>query len=261
MGENKRRLAAAASLTEQVAAAQRLHAAGRLSEAQDVYRRVLQADATRADAWLGAGILARDSGAGDSAIKLFARAVALAPNDADARMHYAWALQDGEDIHAAAVQWRAACALRPDDAVWWESLGVVEQAAGNTDSAAEGYRRANELEPAAIRRVKLATLISPIPASRAAIAAERVRMAAVLDEILAADAVAPVSDPFAARLWTNFYLAYHGDSDRELQIKTAAAYQRICPSLQYVAAHCAQPHDRERPPGISPSAAEATDGR
>ena len=251
MGEKKRRLAAAASLTEQVAAAQRLHAEGRLNEAQDIYRRVLQVDATRADAWLGAGILARDSGAGDSAIKLFARAVALEPNDASARMQYAWALQDGEDIGAAAIQWRAACALRPDDAVWWESLGVVEQAAGNIESAAEAYRRADELEPATFRRVKLATLISPIPASRATIAAERERMASVLDEILASETVQPVSDPFTARLWTNFYLAYHGESDRELQRKTAAAYLRICPSLKYVAAHCGQPDGQERPAASS----------
>jgi predicted O-linked N-acetylglucosamine transferase (SPINDLY family) len=267
MGEKKRRLAVAASLTEQVAAAQRLHADGRLDEAQDIYRQVLQVDATRVDAWLGAGILARDSGAGDSAIKLFARAVALAPNDADARMHYAWALQDGDDIHAAAIQWRAACALRPGDAVLWESLGIVEQAAGEIERAAEAYRRADELEPAAFRRVKLATLVSPIPASRASIAAERERMDAVLDEILAAETVQPVSDPFTARLWTNFYLAYHGENDRALQSKTAAVYQRICPSLKYVAAHCEPTRGASAPgngpgaAGRSPSVPETMNGR
>lgn len=239
MGEKKRRLAANAALTDQVSAAQRLHAAGRLKEAQDVYRAVLQSDSTRADAWLGAGLLARDSGIRDAAVKLFGKAVELAPDHADARMHYAAALQDGEDFDAAVVQWRAACALRPHTAAWWESLGVVEQAAGNTENAFAAYRRANELEPAAFRRVKLATLISPIPTGREAIAAERARMASVLDELLASD-LSPVADPFAARLWTNFYLAYHGENDRDLQTKTTAVYRRICPSLNYVAAHCGQ---------------------
>ena len=246
MGEKKRRLAAAAALTEQLAAAQRMHAAGQFKEAQDIYRQVLDADATRADAWLGAGVLARDSGMRDAALKLLVRAVGLAPGNADARMHYAWALQDGEDFDAAALQWRAACALRPDDAVWWESLGVVEQAAGNTDSAADAYRRANEIEPAAFRRVKLATLISPIPASRAAIATERARAAEVLDEMLASEEIRPVPDPFAARLWTNFYLAYHGIGDRDLQTKTTAVYRRICPSLNYIALHCTQPDGRDK---------------
>jgi len=240
MGEKKRRLAAAAALTERLAEAQRLHATGRLQDAEKLYRQVLEADAKRGDAWLGAGVLARDGGAPGAAVRLFAQAVALAPDNADAHMHYAWALQDGEDFDAAAVQWRAACALRPDDAVWWESLGVVEQAAGNTDNAAEAYKRANELDRAAFRWVKLATLIPPIPASRAAIATERARMAAVLDEMLAADDMQPISDPFAARLWTNFYLAYHGLNDRDLQTKTTAVYRRMCPSLNYVAAHCAE---------------------
>ncbi len=247
MGEKKRRLAAAAALTEQLAAAQRLHAAGQLREAQDIYRQVLQADATRADAWLGAGVLARDSGMRDAALNLLAKAVGLAPENADARMHYAWALQDGDDFDAAAVQWRAACALRPDDATWWESLGVVEQAAGNTDNAAEAYRRSNEIERAAFRQVKLATLMSPIPASRAAIATERARMAVVLDEMLAAEDMQPVSDPFAARLWTNFYLAYHGINDRDLQTRTTAVYRRMCPSLNYTAAHCVQTDGRDTP--------------
>jgi predicted O-linked N-acetylglucosamine transferase (SPINDLY family) len=48
-------------------------------------------------------------------------------------------------------------------------------------------------------------------------------------------------DPFGQRLWTNFYLAYHGENNRELQTKTAAVYRRICPSLDFVAAHCRQP--------------------
>jgi protein O-GlcNAc transferase len=247
MGEKKRRLAAAAALTEQIAAAQRMRAAGQLREAQGIYRQVLQADPTRADAWLGAGVLAIDSGMRDAALKLLVRAVGLAPDNADARMHYAWALQDEKDFDAAAVQWRAACALRPGDAVWWESLGVVEQAAGYTGNAAEAYRRANELEPAAFREVKLATLVSPIPASRAAIAAERARMAAVLDKMLAANDVQPIPDPFLARLWTNFYLAYHGIGNRDLQTKTTAVYRRICPSLNYVAAHCVQPGGTHKP--------------
>ena len=69
-------------------------------------------------------------------------------------------------------------------------------------------------------------------------------MHAMLDALLAESPGAVESDPFAARLWTNFYLAYHGENDRELQIKTAQIYRRICPSLTYVAAHCAQPRAR-----------------
>src|ERR1041385_8615774 len=48
MGEKKRRLAAAASITAQISAARRLHEAGQLKEAQAAYSRVLAVDPTRA---------------------------------------------------------------------------------------------------------------------------------------------------------------------------------------------------------------------
>jgi predicted O-linked N-acetylglucosamine transferase (SPINDLY family) len=132
--------------------------------------------------------------------------------------------------------------LQPGDAQGWESLGIAEQAAGNGAAAVDAYARAIALDPTPARRVKLATAISPIPPSRAAIDTERARMHAVLDELLAAPLPAAAdADPFQQRLWTNFYLAYHGSNNRDLQRKTAAVYRRICPSLNYVAAHCQRP--------------------
>ena len=240
MGEKKRKLSAAVGLTEQVAAARALHAAGQLQASQETYRRVLQSDLSRADAWQGLGILARDTGHRDTALQFFAKAVECAPDDGETRTLYAVALQEREDIDAACVQWRAACALRVEDAVAWESVGIAEQAAGNTEAALQAYERANTLTPSSARRVKGATAISPIPPSRTAIATERARMRQVLDDMLAAP-LSIESDPLQARLWTNFYLAYHGEHNRELQTKTAALYRRICPSLDYVAAHCVPP--------------------
>jgi len=240
MGEKKRRLAVAQTLGDKLSAARRLHANGKLREAQEAYREILRAEAACADAWFGLGLLARGAGAHTNAVQLLAKAVAHAPQNIDARMHYAGALQDSGDLGAATAQWRAVCSAQPRNASAWEMLGICEQAAGNLDGAVVAYQRAIDVEPTPSRRVKLATAISPIPPSREAIAAERSRMRAVLDAMLAQDPVAVESDPFAARLWTNFYLAYHGENDRELQIKTAQVYRRICPSLDYVAEHCKQ---------------------
>jgi len=244
MGEKKRRLAAADALAGQVAAARELHSAGKLQAAEEAFQRILRSSPARADAWLGLGLLAHDAGArGERVTQLFARAVSLAPDDAQARMHLATALQEREDFDGACMHWRAACTLRPDDAVAWESLAIAEQGAGNLEAAAAAYRRAAELAPTAARRVKLATAVSPIPESRATISAERERMREVLDAMLADESQfhSDETDPITAGLWTNFYLAYHGENDRELQMKAAAVYRRICPSLNYIAAHCRQP--------------------
>ena len=241
MGEQKRRRAAALSLAEKLVAAQQLHAAGKLRQAEDAYREILRTDAAHAGAWLGLGVLARAAGARTQATHYLAKAVALAPENHEARMYYAAVLQDQEDFAAAIAQWRALCAGLPDNAMAWESLGIAEQAVGATENAARAYQRAAALSPTPSHRVKLATAISPIPASRAAIVAERARMHSVLDALLAEKPGAIESDPLAARLWTNFYLAYHGENDRELQCKTAAVYRRICPALNYVAAHADKP--------------------
>ena len=37
---------------------------------------------------------------------------------------------------------------------------------------------------------------------------------------------------------TNFYFAYHGLNDRNLQVQLATLYEHVCPSLLYVAPHC-----------------------
>jgi len=140
------------------------------------------------------------------------------------------------DLETAAAEWRTACALAPDDAYCAESLGICEQALGDTAAARAAYTRAVTREPTAGRRAKLATLVSPIIASRDTMLAERAAMSAAMDALL--ETRERLDDPIDAGLWTNFYLAFHGEDDRALQVKTAAAYRHLCPSLAYVAPHC-----------------------
>ena len=40
---------------------------------------------------------------------------------------------------------------------------------------------------------------------------------------------------------TQFFHAYHGVSDRDLQVRMARVYRRRCPSLNWTAPHCSQP--------------------
>jgi protein O-GlcNAc transferase len=246
LGEKKRRAAAAMGSVSNGRAleagpllerARQLHAANRLKDAQDAYGQILRLEPLQPEAWLGMGMLARQTGARDAALELLAKAAALAPGAAEARMQYGWALQDTGHIEAAEIEWLSACRLRPGDAQCWESLGIVQQAVGKTAAAAAAYGRAYELRPSAGLKVKLATPISPIISSRESMIAERRHMDAALDELLA-EAVPAIDDPMHAALWTNFYLAYHGENDRALQAKSAQVYRRLCPALEYVAAHC-----------------------
>ena len=59
-----------------------------------------------------------------------------------------------------------------------------------------------------------------------------------LDELIANDV--PIFDPVFSAGFSNFYLAYHGLNDRELQVKIAKYYEQVCPALLFNAPHCLQ---------------------
>lgn len=254
MGESRRRQLARPSgmpaggdrrIRQLLAEAQQSKRGGRLSASKDAIEAVLRIDPACAEAWRELGLLAQEAGALDAAVNILARAADLAQDDLESRVHYAKALQNAGREEAACAEWQTICGRWPDNPGCWESLGILRQAIGDIAEAAEAYGRADVLRSSAGLRAKLATLVSPIVPSRAAIAVERNRMDASLDDLLAGNSGPALDDPLRAGLWTNFYLAYHGLSDRHLQVKTAALYRRLLPSLDHVAPHCGQ----ARPPG------------
>jgi predicted O-linked N-acetylglucosamine transferase (SPINDLY family) len=222
--------------------AQQMHRLNQLDDAKTLYRQALALAPAQPEAWLGLGVLARQVGVVDAAIQSLGRAVELAPDEPDYRIQHACALQDKGLVERAAAELRVACRLRPNDAQAWEQLGVALQGIGEVDAAADAYQRAYGLAPSASTRIKLATIVSPIIASREAMQRQRADVEAELAALLSEPAL-HIADPMRAGLWSNFFLAYHGENDRSLQIKYAAAYRRVCPALDHVAPHCSRPRE------------------
>jgi predicted O-linked N-acetylglucosamine transferase (SPINDLY family) len=198
---------------------------------------VLGIDPRQPFAWHGLAMLARATGAAEAELALLARAVQSAPENVELRLEYAGALESGGHIALVEEQFRDLCGLRPDVPHFWEALGIARQTLGEGAGAAEAYARACALQPSALRRLKLATLVSPIAASREAIAAERRAMESAMDQLLA-DPAQDLGDPMRAAPWPHFYTAYHGECNRALHAKEAAVYRHLFPSLEYVAPHC-----------------------
>jgi protein O-GlcNAc transferase len=246
LGESKRRRAAgmahgqgqSGAIERLLREAEQAHRGQRLAEAQSLFQEVVRIDPSQPFGWRGLAMLAWQSGTLESAVTLLARAVECAPEEAVLRWQYGLALQQQERYAEAAEQFKAACGLSPAAAQYWEDLGVVEQALGETGDAAQAYGRACELEPSLSRRLKLATLVSPVPASREAIIEERQRVDAGMDALLASPSGQSSDDPTRLALWSNFHWAYHGQCNRDLQIKVASVYGHLFPSLAYVAPHC-----------------------
>ena len=216
--------------------AQSVYRAGRFQESKLLFEQVLKLEPNQAIAWKGLGAIALAAGALRAAVNILVKSLELDPTDVEARQHYAHALQGAGEIESALLQWHLICQQVPDNADYLESLGVLLQAVGDRAEAAEAYSQAQALKPSLALRAKMATLLSPVVASREAIQQERSEMGAQLQALCDEDLEGSlIADPMGAALWTNFYLAYHGLPNRALQAQTAQMYARLVPSLNYVA--------------------------
>ena len=142
-GSEPRRL----TLQQGLELALRHHGAGRLKEAERLYRRLLEADPYHAVAWHMLGVIAHQLGKHDFAAELIAKAVAIKPDDADAHANLALALQALGRLDDAVASYRKALALKPDHAEALFNLGNALKDLKHFQEAAESYRKVVALRP------------------------------------------------------------------------------------------------------------------
>ena len=157
------------------------HGAGRLAEAEGIYRQVLGQQPDHPDALHLLGVLAHQVGRDEIAVELIRRALAvnpaaavfhrslgdalsargeldaaigayrraleLKPADADAGHNLAIALKDRGRVGEAIAAYRAVLQLRPDFAAAHYNLGNALLQQGQRDEAIDAYRRAVRLRP------------------------------------------------------------------------------------------------------------------
>ncbi|MET0852550.1 MAG: tetratricopeptide repeat protein [Candidatus Rokuibacteriota bacterium] len=123
------------------------HRAGRLDEAEDVYRRVLVARPRDPDALHYLGVLSHQRGRGEEAVALIRRAVGAAPDYADAHTNLGNVLKELGRLEEAAASYRRALELSPHHAPTISNLGATLRALGRLDEAVAQHRRALELAP------------------------------------------------------------------------------------------------------------------
>lgn len=122
------------------------HQAGRLFEALDVYKLILDDNPEHPDALHLAGVIALQAGDAELAIDLISKAI-------DVHRHFLYysnlgnALNARGDLVAAIGCFRQSLSLQPDHAETHYNLGVVLQTQGHLAEAAESYRRAMSLKP------------------------------------------------------------------------------------------------------------------
>jgi len=123
------------------------HQAGKLGEAESLYRHILAHDPQHADALHLLGVIALQSGQNRLAADLIGRAIVMRPKEPQYHNNLGNAWMSLGDLGAASASFRAALALRPPYAEAHYNLGLALQKQGLSAAAMAEYRTALGLKP------------------------------------------------------------------------------------------------------------------
>lgn len=129
------------------AAAAQYHQAGRLAEAEQLYRRILAIAPRHADSLHRLGLIAYQAGRPDFAVDLMRQAITQDKKIARYHAHLSLALGALGQLEEAVASSCAAIRLEPNQPDSHNNLGVLLMQSGRLDEAADCYRRAIALVP------------------------------------------------------------------------------------------------------------------
>lgn len=200
-----------------------------------------------------------------------AQALAALPGGAKAHAAFALARFAGGEKEAAIAGHRRALLLDPADAMEWNDRGVMLKQVGAVSDAGFAYGWARMISPELLPAIKnhAALLFDMTDMEAAADAYDHalriapddaglaMRRAMTFPTILRSELEIDIiradierrmqaikhsgmvmKDPLKEVGRPNFYLAYHGRNDRDLQTLIAETYLALCPALGFVAPHC-----------------------
>jgi protein O-GlcNAc transferase len=123
------------------------HQAGRLAEAEALYRQILAAQPKHADALHLLGVIAQQVGRHDLAVELIRQAIVLKPNNAIAYSNLGAAYRANGRHDDAMAACHRALELDPNYPNSHLNLGNTLMDRGQLDEAVEAYRRALQVKP------------------------------------------------------------------------------------------------------------------
>ena len=123
------------------------HQAGRLAEAEALYRQILAVQPNHADALHFLGVIANQAGRHDLAVEWIRQAIVLKPNNPAAHSNLGEAFRTMGRLDEATVAYRRALQLKPDFAEAHNNLGAALAGLGRLEEAVAAYRRAVAVKP------------------------------------------------------------------------------------------------------------------
>jgi len=123
------------------------HSAGRLPEAEGIYRQILAQEPQQPQALQLLGVLAHQVGRSDLALDYLHQSLAVLPNDADAHINITEVFRALGRLDEAVGAGRRATELVPASPAAWLNYGTALKDRKSNDEAAAALEKAIELEP------------------------------------------------------------------------------------------------------------------
>lgn len=205
------------------------------NEAESSYRRSLQINPDDPRVHSNLGAILQYQGRFDVAEASYRQALEIKPDYAKGYCNLGAVLDSLDRIEEAEVCYRRALKIEPDRVEAHSNLGNVLKKLGRYQEAKASYQKAHELGSSGAD-IRAALMLPAIMGTRQEIAESRAQFEQRLDQLIANKLT--IDDPLESVGEANFYLAYHGLNDRDLQVKIARFYEQACPSLLFVAPHC-----------------------
>ncbi len=159
------------AIDQDLTAALKHHQAGRLSEAEALYRHVLDRQPNHADALHLLGVLASQLQRYEIASDLIRRAILVKPDFPEAHVNLGVALRHQKRLDEAVASFRQAIAIRPGYAEAHHHLGCALRDKGDLAEAIACFRRAVALKPTLVQAI--VDLANLLPADEAIICYQR----------------------------------------------------------------------------------------
>ena len=121
--------------------------ANRLTQAQQVYRQILEIQPNQPDALQGLGLVVEQMGQFSEAQKWFSKLIKVQPHNSEAWFGLGNSRQAQDNLKEAVEAYQEAISLKPDLLQAHYRLGAVLQVQGKNDAALAPYHRALELNP------------------------------------------------------------------------------------------------------------------
>ncbi len=201
----------------------------KLDDAVASYRRAIELNPDYAEAHNNLGAMLQKQGKLSEALSCYQKTLELKPDYAKAHYNLGGLLQEQGKHDEAIPSYQKAIELKPDFVEAHIKIGNTFMNQGKLNEALFSYQNALRLKPDSGVEVKAALLLPVINESRESIKRYRDKLIEQISSMKAGGLT--LEDPYKQVGITNFYLAYHGLDDREIQENIASFYIHACPDL------------------------------